>query len=160
MKNRLVPGIAVAVLGLLIALVPAFIFPTCTTLVETAAGGAMPMKCLWSGRAEIGVGLLILCGGALLIVFKAPLIRIGISIMTALAGFLGLLIPALLIGGCGMATMTCRMTTFPALYVLTVLTMAACAANAVYLWKYGKKRLDGGHSSIEANKRQGKADGQ
>ena len=139
MRNRLLSGIAIAVFGLLIVLVPVCIFPTCAKLVETASGGTTPMKCFWSGRAEIGIGLLILCGGVLLTVFKSPLTRIGVSVMTALTGFLGLLVPALLIGGCGMATMACRIATFPALYVLTALTMAASAANAVYLWRYNKK---------------------
>lgn len=138
MKNRLLSGIVIAVLGLLSSLVPVCIFPPCTKLIETASGGTTPMKCFWSGRAEIGIGLLILCGGVLLIVFKSPLTRLGISLMTALTGVLGLLVPTLLIGGCGMATMPCRLTTFPALYVLAVLTVAACAANAVYLWRRNK----------------------
>jgi hypothetical protein len=139
MKNRLLSGIAVAVLGLLIALVPVCIFPTCSRAIETAAGGTVPMKCFWSGRAEIGIGLLILCGGVLLAVFRSPLARIGISVMTALTGVLALLVPTLLIGGCEMPTMPCRMATFPALDVLSVLTVAACAANAVYLWRRNRR---------------------
>ncbi|SHI03137.1 protein of unknown function [Sporobacter termitidis DSM 10068] len=138
MKNRLLSGIAVAVFGLLLALVPVCIFPACAKVIETAAGGTVPMKCFWSGQAEIGVGLLILCGGVLLIVFKSPLTRIGVSVMTALAGVLGLLVPTLLIGGCEMSTMACRMTTFPAAVVLSILTVAACAANAHYLWRQNK----------------------
>jgi hypothetical protein len=139
MKNRLLSGITVAVLGLLIALVPVCIFPACTKLIETAAGGAVPMKCFWSGRAEIGIGLLILCGGVLLAVFRSPLTRIGVSAMTALAGVLGLLVPTLLIGGCEMPTMTCRMTTFPAVIVLSILTVAVCTANVLYLWRRNTK---------------------
>ncbi len=135
MKDKLLPAIVIAVLGLLIVLVPVCIFPTCAKVIETAAGGTVPMKCFWSGRAEIGVGLLILCGGVLLAVFQSPFIRIGISIMTALTGVLSLLIPTLLIGGCEMDTMPCRMTTFPAVIVLSILTAAAGAANALYLRK-------------------------
>jgi hypothetical protein len=145
MKNRLLSGISVAVLGLLIALVPVYIFPTCSKLIETAAGGTVPMKCFWTGRAEIGIGLLVLCGGVLLIVLKSPLARIGISLMTALTGILSFLIPNLLIGGCSMPTMVCRTTTFPALDVLSILTVAACAANALYLWRQSKKNRNGGH---------------
>lgn len=135
MKNRLLSGIAVAVFGLLIALVPVCIFPACSKVIETAAGGTVPMKCFWAGQAEIGIGLLILCGGILLVVFKSPLTRIGVSLMTALAGVLSLLVPILLIGGCEMPTMPCRMTTFPTLYVLGALTVIACAANAFSLWR-------------------------
>jgi hypothetical protein len=139
MKNRLLPGIVTAVLGLLIALVPVCIFPACSKVIETAAGGTVPMKCFWSGQAEIGIGLLILCGGVLLALFQSPFTRLGISMMTALTGILGLLVPTLLIGGCGMATMTCRMTTLPALIVLSILTVAICSANAIYLWRQNKK---------------------
>lgn len=135
MKNRLLSGIAVAVLGLLIALVPFCIFPVCSKVIETAACGTVSMKCFWSGRAEIGIGLLVLCGGIFLILFRSSLTRIGISVMTGLAGVLSFLIPNLLIGGCEMPTMPCRMTTFPALDVLSIVTVAVCAANAIYLWR-------------------------
>jgi hypothetical protein len=140
MKNRLLSGIAAAVFGLLISLVPVCIFPACKKVIETAAGGTVPMKCFWSGQAEIGIGILILCGGLLLILLKSPHIRIGISVMVALAGVLALLVPIALIGGCEMDTMACRMTTFPALTVLSVLTAATCAANAVYLRGRDKAR--------------------
>ncbi|MEY8352695.1 DUF4418 family protein [Lachnospiraceae bacterium 54-53] len=139
MKSRFISGIAVAVSGLLIVLVPVCIFPTCSGVIETAAGGTVPMKCFWSGRAEMGVGFLILCSGILLLFFQSPLVRLGISIMTALAGLLGILIPSLLIGGCEMSTMACRMGTFPAVTLLGVLTVVFGAANAFYLWKGNKK---------------------
>lgn len=135
MKNRLLSGIVVAVLGLLTALVPACIFQTCSKTIETAAGGMVPMKCFWSGQAEIGIGLLVLCGGLLLVVVKAPLIRLGISMMTALTGIIGILIPTVLIGGCEMATMACQMTTFPALIVIQILILATCSVNIIYLWR-------------------------
>ncbi|MBN7773242.1 DUF4418 family protein [Clostridium aminobutyricum] len=147
MKGRLLSGITVAVLGAMIILVPVCIFPTCSGVIETAAGGTVPMKCFWSGRAEIGIGLLILCSGILFILVKSPLIRIGVSIMTALSGFVGILIPTLLIGGCEMMTMSCRMTSFPAVIVLSVLTIVVSIANSIYLWKKDKKL-------------QGKTDGQ
>jgi hypothetical protein len=138
MKNRLLSASVIAALGLLISLVPVCIFPACAKMIETAAGGTVPMKCFWSGRAEIGIGLLILGGGVLIACFKSPLVRIGISMMTALTGILGILIPALLIGGCEMATMTCRMTTFPALILLNVLTVIAGLVNAIYLWQQNR----------------------
>ncbi len=139
MKNRFFSGIVAAVLGLVILLVPLCIFPTCTKMIETASGGTVPMKCFWSGRAEIGVGLLILCGGVLLVIFKSTLIRLGISMMAALTGVLGILVPIVLIGGCKMDTMPCRMTTFPALIVLCVLVVAFSSGNAIYLWRQNKK---------------------
>ncbi len=138
MKTRFFSGMVVAILGLLIILVPVWIFPPCSEVIETAAGN-MRMKCFWSGQAEIGIGFLILCGGALLIVFKSPLIRLGLSVMLSLIGVLGILIPTLLIGGCEMATMPCRMTTFPALIILNLLMGGFSAANALHLWRQNKK---------------------
>lgn len=139
MKNRKIAGLAVALLGLLIFLVPVAIFPPCTALIETASGGTTPMKCHWTGQAEIGIGILILCGGVLLTVFQSQLIQIGISIMTALTGVLSLLVPTVLIGGCKMETMPCRAATFPALIVLSLLVIAVCAANVVALWQSNLK---------------------
>ena len=134
MTNRFLSGIAVGLLGLLISLVPARIFPPCTKLVETVAGGAVPMKCFWSGQAEIGIGLLVLCGGVLLMLFKQPLVRMGIGMMTALTGVLGILIPTVFIGGCEMETMPCRIATFPALVLLNSLVVLVSLAAAAYIW--------------------------
>lgn len=140
MKNRLLSGIAFTVLGLLIALVPVCIFPTCSKVIETAAGGTVPMKCFWSGRAELGIGLLILCAGVLTVLFRSAPLRLGISMMTALTGILGILVPTLLIGGCEMEMMACRMGTFPAVTILSGLTVVVAVANALYLWIQNKKR--------------------
>jgi hypothetical protein len=143
MKNRLLSGAAVAILGLLVTLTPVCIFPACTKVIELAGGGTAPMKCFWSGQAEIGAGLLILCGGLLLILCKPAHVRLGISIMTALAGGLGILIPTLLIGGCEMETMTCRMTTIPALVLFNALTAAVCTGNAAWLGARDRKLREG-----------------
>ena len=140
-KNRLLSGISIGVLGLLILLIPVCIFPTCSKVMEIVGGGTEPMKCFWSGRAEIGIGLLILCGGVLMTFLKSAPVRLGISMMTALAGILGILVPSVLIGGCEMNMMTCRMTTFPAVTVISGLAVAAAAANILYLWAQNKKTV-------------------
>lgn len=144
MKKGLLFGIVIAVLGLLVALVPVCIFPTCTKEIETAAGGTVPMNCFWSGQAEIGIGILILCGGLLLAFLRPPLMRAGVGVMTALTGVLGIFVPTVLIGGCEMPTMTCQMTTFPALILFNIATIAVAVAGALYLWKQSKKPAGGG----------------
>jgi hypothetical protein len=131
-------GILISLLGALTALIPIWIFPVCEKLIETAAGGTVLMKCHWSGQAEIGIGLLVLCSGILLVLLRSPHVRIGVSLMSALSAVLGIAVPAFLIGGCAMETMTCRISTFPAIYVLCALTVALNAANLLLL----KKRVN------------------
>ncbi|WP_461248103.1 DUF4418 family protein, partial [Treponema sp. R6D11] len=60
MKKRIF-GIAVTVLGLLLALGSQFLFKVCEPM------GDMIMKCFWSARAEIGVGAVIAALGIALI---------------------------------------------------------------------------------------------
>ena len=58
MKPPVLFGLLLIVLGALMALVPQFVFPLCETTLETAFGGVLPMRCHWTGQAEIGVGFL------------------------------------------------------------------------------------------------------
>jgi hypothetical protein len=137
-KTTRIFGILISLLGALTALIPIWIFPACEKLIETAAGGTVPMKCHWSGKAEIGIGALILCSGILLVSLRSPHTRIGVSLMSALSAFLGIAVPAFLVGGCAMKTMTCRISTFPAIYALCALTAALNAANLLWLKKQVK----------------------
>ncbi len=129
MKNRNLKGLIVSVWGLLVILVPTVIFPPCSHMLELVDGGTVPMKCFWSGRAEIGIGFLILCGGLLLFFAKSAETRKFISVSTLLTSLVGIAVPAFLIGGCAMETMTCRTTTFPALYVLHALLILFCVVS-------------------------------
>lgn len=93
------------------------------------------MKCHWTGQAEIGVGILVILLGGALIFFPDNKVRLGLSIAVLLSGILALLLPHVLIGGCAMETMNCRAVTFPALTVISILTIAGFAANTVYLYR-------------------------
>ncbi|MDR2111193.1 MAG: DUF4418 family protein [Spirochaetaceae bacterium] len=132
MKNRIVSGGAVLAAGLLIALGPWFLFKVCPVM------GDMVMKCHWSARAETGVGGLIAALGIALVVFAAPKTRLGLTIGIFLAGVLALLIPHTLIGGCVTHSMPCRIITFPALTVISILLLITAAFNALYLARIKK----------------------
>jgi hypothetical protein len=127
MKASRILGIGIAVVGLLITLVPLWIFPTCVAQIHTADGGSVPMKCFWTGRAEIGIGILIFFGGIVIALARSADIRLGANIMTLLAAALAASVPLFLIGGCMMPTMTCRITTFPAIYLLSAIAIILSA---------------------------------
>ena len=178
MKNRLISGIVFLVFGLLIALGPQIVFPVCRipdlgeevtqqtseksmgmsdhnlgTTEGTAEGTTsmcIPMKCHWTARAELGVGLLIALEGFLLILFGSRQIRFGLNAAIGLNGILALLFPTVLIGVCGSTRMNCRSLTFPALVIISGSVIAGSVINGIYLYKteriggrtYGSKTPD------------------
>jgi hypothetical protein len=127
MKNRIIAGTTTAVLGLLIALGPQFLFKVC----PVSAG--MIMKCHWSAQAEIGVGALIAALGIALIFFANPKTRLGLGIGIFLSGVLALLVPHGLIGGCPMHSMACRKIAFPAITAISILLLIGSALYALAL---------------------------
>jgi hypothetical protein len=136
MKNRIAGGIAVIVLGLLIALGPQFLFKVCEPVGPMAAhdgGGQTWMKCHWSAQAEIGIGSLLAALGIGLLVFASKDTRLGLWIGIFLSAILALLIPHVLIGGCSMPTMRCQSLAFPAITVLGILLIVGSVFNALYL---------------------------
>jgi hypothetical protein len=127
MKNRIASGAVVIALGLLIALGPQFLFKVC------AVTGHGFLRCHWSAQAEVGVGMLIAALGVAFLLFKESPIRLGLTIGVFFSSVIVLCIPHALIGGCGMMTMACRRTAFPALTVIGFIALAGSAGNAVYL---------------------------
>jgi hypothetical protein len=131
-KNRLITGVPFIILGLLIAIGPQTLFKVCAHTEKI-------MKCYWTSRAEIGIGALILISGILIIASKSREARISVSILTLFTSIFAILVPAVLIGGCGMDTMACRSTTFPALYVLNSISIIISILNVIYLSKVSEK---------------------
>jgi hypothetical protein len=127
MKIRIAGGVAAIVSGLLVALGPQFLFKVCDPMGENF------MKCHWTAQAEIGVGGLIVALGIALIVFASPKTRLGLAIAVVLTAVLALLFPYALIGGCDMPLMDCRKIAFPAITVVSMLTIAGGALHIAYL---------------------------
>jgi hypothetical protein len=121
MKKAVICGGVVILLGLLIALGPQFLFKVC------GHGEDGYPRCHWSGQAEIGIGLLIVALGACMVVFTDPKTHLGLIIGVFMASLIALAIPHFLIGGCGMMTMLCRKTAFPALTVESVILLLYAA---------------------------------
>jgi hypothetical protein len=129
MKKQLIFGIPVAAIGLLLAIGPYTLFPVCEAM------GDMVMKCFWTRRVELGIGVLIAVLGALSLVFKSSQIRLGLGIAVFLNGILALLIPTALIGVCDHAHASCRILTLPALLVLSSILLLISVINGISLFK-------------------------
>jgi preprotein translocase subunit SecY len=128
MKNRLLTGIITIIIGLVTAIGPLTIFSVCGPMENGSF-----MKCHWTARAELGIGILIVLLGVALVFLTAKQIRIGISTGIALFAILEILIPNKLIGVCGGEHMQCHALTLPTLTLLGVGTFLVAILNAFYL---------------------------
>ena len=127
MKNRIIFAAVFVLLGLLVILAPTVLFSVCES--------EMKMACFFTKKAEIGVGLVIAALGVIYFFLKNKDIRLGISIAQFLNAGLVLAFPAKLTGLCKMSDMACRVKTYPALIVLSVLLALTAAVNIVFLIK-------------------------
>lgn len=118
MSRLPLPGVLFILAGMLLAAVPHVLLPVCSGLVNTASGGTVPMKCFWTARAELGVGVLMVFGGVLYCLCRDTGVRLGIAAVTAGAALLAVALPTVLIGVCTTETMPCRMGTLPALVLV------------------------------------------
>jgi hypothetical protein len=131
MKNRLIIGIAITLLGLLLAVGTQTIFPVCET-------GENVMKCFWTGRAATGIGGVIAVIGILLLVFGNKRTRTGLLLSLVPIGIYAVLIPNLLIGVCGGAHMDCRALALPAITIIGAAVSVVAAVSAFWLFKTAK----------------------
>ena len=122
-------GIAVVILGLAVAIVPALIYQTYEAMPN------MEMKCFFTARAEIVVGAGIAALGVLYFIFRSASKRLAVSILIAAAALLSLLFPTQFTGLCENAHMTCRMITLPVLTVAAVLLFALAAAGGYFAYR-------------------------
>lgn len=128
MKNRVIVSIIYIVLGILVALVPTVLFPTCDAT-------EMKMACYYTKQAEVGLGVLVAVLGIVALLSKNADVRRGLSI--AVLGIAGLVVayPLYLTGLCKMSDMMCRLRTLPALILISVVIGVVAIINFLYLGK-------------------------
>ena len=120
-----VHGFVIVLLALVIGIVPAF--TDCNSQGRSLTlqnGKTVPMKCHWTGRAEIAVAVPLAAVGALLAVNRRKQTRRALAAAAALLGLMAIALPVLLIGVCTAAEMICRMLMYPVLILAGILTIA------------------------------------
>jgi hypothetical protein len=83
------------------------------------------MKCLWSARGALAVGISLAVAGALLFFARRKETRRALSIVGALLGLFAVLLPTTLIGTCGQDAMVCNTTMKPIMLAAGGLAVAA-----------------------------------
>ena len=127
-------GIIAVVLGLIVAAGPHYIFPVCQyygMLLETAAGTQVPMKCFWTGNAEIALGAMMIVTGLLLVVSRQKESRMLLGVVLGSLGVMVALVPTYLIGVCAVLDHPCHAGTQPALILLGVITIIVAIITIV-----------------------------
>jgi hypothetical protein len=112
-------GISLIVLALAIAIVP--FFTDCQSqgqALTTSTGKTIPMKCHWTGIAEIGVAIPLLGVGLMMALSRRKESVRNLSIIGIILGGLAVAFPSGLIGYCQTPTMICHTVMGPALIVL------------------------------------------
>lgn len=143
LKPNLQPIIFAAVtvvLGILIAVAPQTFASVCKVTKK-------PMKCFWTARAEIFLGISIAVFAALQIIFALKESNIQANLALTLAiitNAIGvILVPSALIGVCAKPMMHCHSVTKPFLIVAAILIILAVALQtALALLQRSKKNGD------------------
>ncbi len=127
MMNKLLSAVLI-VSALALAIVP--LFTDCASqgkFLTTTSGATVPMKCHWTGIAEIGVAVpLGLVGIFSLRKGNKETARL-LAVVGAAAGVLAILFPVYLIGVCANPMMLCNLVERPALIAAGTLAIAASA---------------------------------
>ncbi|MGA2317975.1 MAG: DUF4418 family protein [Thermodesulfobacteriota bacterium] len=129
-------AILLIVSGIATIFVPSFY--TCTAqgkAIQLPSGKSIPMKCLWTARAEIGLGVLLLAVGVFLFISRKLESRRFLSLLALILGILIILFPTALIGVCTNPDMLCVVLMKPILLLIGavagVLGIAAMAWNFI-----------------------------
>jgi hypothetical protein len=119
-------GVVSIVMALVLGIVPAF--TDCLSqgrILELANGKTVPMKCHWTGIAEIGVAIPLGLVGLSQIFSKRKETYNLSSLFGVLLGALAIAFPTFLIGVCANPDMLCNMIMKPTLIAAGSIAMAA-----------------------------------
>jgi hypothetical protein len=121
-------GIGLVVIALVLAIVP--VFTDCQSQgrsLTTQDGRSVPMKCHWTGIAEIGVGVTLGLTGIASLRKQSKDSARTLAVFGGASGLMAILFPAVLIGVCANPSMICNMVMKPTLIAGGILAIAASA---------------------------------
>ena len=131
-----VAAISLIILAVLIAIIP--IFSDCQAagrMITLANGKEIPLKCHWTGRAELGLALPLLTVGLTMLFSRRRESFRNLGLVGISLGIVTILLPTVLIGVCGMPDMPCHSTMEPALILMGVLVAGISLAVAARNWR-------------------------
>jgi hypothetical protein len=131
-------AIVLMILALVVIIVPSFF--ACASYgkaIQLPSGKSIPMKCFWTARAEIGVGVLLLAVGALLFISHKLESRRFLSILALILGIFIALFPTELIGVCAGPNMSCVVVMKPTLLLIGIVT--GVLGLAAMIWNFTLK---------------------
>ena len=115
--NKILGGLIV-VLALVVGIAPAF--TDCQSqgrALKTDTGKTVPMKCHWTGIAEIGVAVPLVTVGAIMAFNRRKNSLMTLGVLGIVLGGMAIAFPNGLIGVCTMPTMICHSIMKPSLTV-------------------------------------------
>lgn len=130
-------GAILIIVGFVTILIPSYY--TCAAegkAIQLPGGKTIPMKCLWTARAEMGMGAMVLLVGFLLIISRNLESRKFLSLCAFGLGILIILFPTTLVGVCANPEMPCISIMKPVLFLTGFITGASGIIGT--LWNHFK----------------------
>ena len=127
-KLNFVFAVIFLVLGALVAAAPYSFAHVCEL-------GEKIMKCHWTARVELFLGLSIAVFSLLKFPSSDANFQLGLNFGILINALGVLLTPTVLIGVCGMKKMHCHAVTKPTLIVFAILILVSALAQSLSIWK-------------------------
>ena len=124
MKRISFTEIAIALMGVLLCVGPFFIFGVCPS-------GEHMILCRISCKVEVLLGILLVMSVLMLNMARENKCQKIILSMIVIINIMGIMIPALIIGGCHASSMRCRMITFPVIYCINIASIVLSVGRLV-----------------------------
>lgn len=128
--KKLIFYIVIIACGILIFAGPTYLFKVCAP----GCCSSYP-ECHWLQKAMLGMGMIITALGVFLFIFNDNKIQLGMTIGLFLVGIITLLCIYVIIGGCTIKTMNCRLLTIPILTILGIIVTVYSGVNVLIMRK-------------------------